>query len=202
MFSVTYIFLFISAFQLCGSEEFWEQAVRQRFNAVSAEVASLALEVGWRSIFFTSKLQLQKLISRRRLKAEEQQEGQLSEPDAKTEGSPSESLGINQPHGLDEASQESPDGSSEIIQPHGLESHPGVVSNPILCIDTATSSGTSRGDIPDLNPKTVAGSDSNKPVSDQFLEDTLHCEVETLALSSASSNGGGDFSTELDNTQA
>uniref|UniRef100_A0A8C4DND0 F-box protein 36b n=1 Tax=Dicentrarchus labrax TaxID=13489 RepID=A0A8C4DND0_DICLA len=63
--------------QLCGSEEFWEQAVRRRCNTVSAEVASLALEVGWRSIFFTSKLQLQKLISRRRLKTEEQQGEQI-----------------------------------------------------------------------------------------------------------------------------
>uniref|UniRef100_A0A3P8T4S1 F-box protein 36b n=1 Tax=Amphiprion percula TaxID=161767 RepID=A0A3P8T4S1_AMPPE len=44
--------------QLCGSEEFWEQAVRRRCNTVSADVASLALEVGWRRIFFTSKLQL------------------------------------------------------------------------------------------------------------------------------------------------
>ncbi|XP_028987294.1 F-box only protein 36b [Betta splendens] len=57
--------------QLCGSEEFWEQAVRQRCNTVSADVAALALQVGWRSIFFTHKLQLQKLISRRKLKSEE-----------------------------------------------------------------------------------------------------------------------------------
>uniref|UniRef100_A0A673AUP5 F-box protein 36b n=1 Tax=Sphaeramia orbicularis TaxID=375764 RepID=A0A673AUP5_9TELE len=45
--------------QLCGSEGFWETAVRQRCNTVSAEVSSLALEVGWRHIFFTNKLQLQ-----------------------------------------------------------------------------------------------------------------------------------------------
>uniref|UniRef100_A0A3B4ZKV9 F-box only protein 36-like n=1 Tax=Stegastes partitus TaxID=144197 RepID=A0A3B4ZKV9_9TELE len=44
--------------RLCGSEEFWEQAVRRRCYTVSADAASLALEVGWRSIFFTSKLQL------------------------------------------------------------------------------------------------------------------------------------------------
>uniref|UniRef100_A0A3Q0STC2 F-box protein 36b n=1 Tax=Amphilophus citrinellus TaxID=61819 RepID=A0A3Q0STC2_AMPCI len=46
--------------KLCGSEEFWEQTVRRCCNTVSAEVASLALEVGWRTIFFTSRLQLQK----------------------------------------------------------------------------------------------------------------------------------------------
>uniref|UniRef100_A0A3B4EUE9 F-box only protein 36-like n=1 Tax=Pundamilia nyererei TaxID=303518 RepID=A0A3B4EUE9_9CICH len=49
--------------KLCGSEEFWEQAVHRHCNTVSAEVASLAVEVGWRTIFFTNKLQLQKLIS-------------------------------------------------------------------------------------------------------------------------------------------
>uniref|UniRef100_A0A8C2Z3K5 F-box protein 36b n=1 Tax=Cyclopterus lumpus TaxID=8103 RepID=A0A8C2Z3K5_CYCLU len=54
--------------KLCGSEEFWEQAVQRRCNTVSAEMASLAQVEGWRNIFFTSKLQLQKLISRRRLK--------------------------------------------------------------------------------------------------------------------------------------
>ncbi|XP_019733489.1 F-box only protein 36b [Hippocampus comes] len=58
--------------QLCGSEEFWEQAVRRCCKTVSPEVPALAQEVGWRSIFFTNKLQLQKLISRRRLRAEEE----------------------------------------------------------------------------------------------------------------------------------
>ncbi|KAM9845419.1 F-box only protein 36b [Aulostomus maculatus] len=58
--------------ELCGSEEFWEQAVRRRFNTVSAEVASLALQVGWRRIFFTNKLQLQRMISHQKLKPEEQ----------------------------------------------------------------------------------------------------------------------------------
>ncbi|XP_061587185.1 F-box only protein 36b [Cololabis saira] len=71
--------------KLCGSEEFWEQAVRQSFNTVSPEVSSLAFDVGWRSIFYSNKLHLQKLLSRRRLKAEEQQERQVSDPDTKAE---------------------------------------------------------------------------------------------------------------------
>nr|XP_057923030.1 F-box only protein 36-like [Doryrhamphus excisus]XP_057924112.1 F-box only protein 36-like [Doryrhamphus excisus] len=80
--------------QLCGSEEFWEQAVRRRCKTVSAEVSSLAREVGWRNIFFTNKLQLQKLISRRRLRGDEQRaEGtpgkrsETSHPDQKPTGS-------------------------------------------------------------------------------------------------------------------
>ncbi|CAB1317876.1 unnamed protein product [Coregonus sp. 'balchen'] len=56
--------------KLCRSEEFWEQAVRGHCGSVSAEVESLALELGWRSVFFTSKLQLQKQISRRRKKSQ------------------------------------------------------------------------------------------------------------------------------------
>lgn len=83
---------FLSAPQLCGSDEFWEQAVQRRCQTITAEVASLALEVGWRRIFFTSKLQLQKLISRRRLKTEEQQRGLLSDADV-TEASPDTGLG-------------------------------------------------------------------------------------------------------------
>lgn len=74
-----------SVLQLCGSEEFWQQAVRQRCNTVSSEVTSLACEVGWRSIFFTNKLHLQKLLSRRRLKTKEAEEGKLPEPDTKAE---------------------------------------------------------------------------------------------------------------------
>nr|XP_046265582.1 F-box only protein 36b isoform X2 [Scatophagus argus] len=82
--------------KLCSSEEFWEQAVRQRCNTVSAEVASLALVVGWRNIFFTSKLQLQKLISRRRLNTEEQREEHVSDPDRKAEKLPNENSDSDQ----------------------------------------------------------------------------------------------------------
>uniref|UniRef100_A0A3Q4G878 F-box protein 36b n=1 Tax=Neolamprologus brichardi TaxID=32507 RepID=A0A3Q4G878_NEOBR len=78
--------------KLCGSEDFWEQAVHRHCNTVSAEVASLAVEVGWRTIFFTNKLQLQKLISRRRLKTE----GQTPDSDTNEEESPGESLETNQ----------------------------------------------------------------------------------------------------------
>ncbi|KAJ8271165.1 hypothetical protein GJAV_G00123470 [Gymnothorax javanicus] len=53
--------------KLCDSEEFWEQAVRARCDTVTPEMASLAQELGWRKVFFTNKLQLQKQISRRRL---------------------------------------------------------------------------------------------------------------------------------------
>ncbi|XP_014915979.1 F-box only protein 36b isoform X2 [Poecilia latipinna] len=61
--------------QLCGSEEFWEQAMRRHCCSISDEVASLAKEIGWRTVFFTNKLHLQKLLSRRRKMSKEQHEG-------------------------------------------------------------------------------------------------------------------------------
>ncbi|XP_076837616.1 F-box only protein 36b [Brachyhypopomus gauderio] len=54
--------------ELCSSEEFWEQIVRMNCDTVNSGMEDLAREVGWRTIFFTNKLQLQKQISRRKLK--------------------------------------------------------------------------------------------------------------------------------------
>ncbi|KAI4897695.1 hypothetical protein NFI96_015720 [Prochilodus magdalenae] len=56
--------------ELCSSEEFWEQTVRLHCDTVTAGMEDLAKEVGWRSVFFTNKLQLQKQISRRKLKSD------------------------------------------------------------------------------------------------------------------------------------
>ncbi|CAL8311497.1 unnamed protein product [Gadus morhua 'NCC'] len=75
--------------KLCSSEAFWEQAVRGHWETVPAEVGSLGLELGWRRVFFTSKLQLQKLISRQRqqLREEEEEEGEEGEGGLITEAS-------------------------------------------------------------------------------------------------------------------
>ncbi|XP_036410829.1 F-box only protein 36b [Megalops cyprinoides] len=56
--------------RLCDSDESWEQRVRAYCDTVTAEMESVAKDVGWRNMFFTNKLQLQKQISRRRLKQE------------------------------------------------------------------------------------------------------------------------------------
>lgn len=166
MFIAIFLVPFTSAPQLCGSEEFWEQAVRRRCNTVSAEVASLALEVGWRSIFFTSKLQLQKLISRRRLKTEEQ----VSDSDTKAAESPDESSDAQQTT------------SSE------KESPPGIIPNANLGTVTGCSfEASSCCDVdPCPNPELEAGSDSSAPVSGQLLED--NCVAETAVQKSALHN--------------
>ncbi|KAM9323081.1 F-box only protein 36b [Pholidichthys leucotaenia] len=164
--------------KLCGSDEFWEQAVRQRCNTVSPEVASLALEVGWRSICFTSKLQLQKLISRRRLKNKEQHDGQVSAPDT-------------------EVDEETSDESSETREASGFQnSHPDITCDLSLVTDTDFGFGPSSccdADT-DPNPELEAGSDSTESVSDQFLEGIRYSKIKpTSAESSALSSGAGDY---------
>ncbi|XP_056149688.1 F-box only protein 36b [Lampris incognitus] len=79
--------------KLCGSEAFWQQTVRRCCDTISPEVSALAMDVGWRSIFFTSKLQVQKQISRWRQRAkqqeeeeEEEEEGVVCCPEAKGKG--------------------------------------------------------------------------------------------------------------------
>lgn len=54
--------------QLCNTEEFWEQTVRNHWGALTPSVEALAKDVGWRTVFFTNKLQLQMQISRRKQK--------------------------------------------------------------------------------------------------------------------------------------
>ncbi|XP_063074889.1 F-box only protein 36b [Engraulis encrasicolus] len=58
--------------KLCDSDEFWKDTLRTHCNAVPDEVEALANDLGWKTVFFTSKLQLQKQISRRRQRTEEQ----------------------------------------------------------------------------------------------------------------------------------
>lgn len=162
-----FIVIFLSALLFSRvSEESWEQAMQRHCNTVSAEVVSLVPEVGFSSIFFTSELQLQKVTSRRRLQAEEQQKEHVFDPNRKPEESPSESLDSDQTSGSE-------------------ESHPGDLS-----LGTATDTGfdaTSYCDVdpgPNLEPE--AGCDSSMPVSGQSLEDNF--VVETQVQNSTPSN--------------
>ncbi|MEQ2314634.1 hypothetical protein AMECASPLE_014187 [Ameca splendens] len=153
--------------QLCGSEVFWEQAMRHRCCSISAEVPSLALEVGWRSIFFTNKLQLQKLLCRRRLKAEEQQEGHVYDEVTKAEGSVNESSGSEE------------EILSDTICLQGAGADPGLDTNPCC----------------DIGPDLEGDCDSIKFITDRFREDIRFSEVETLVEKRKLSRGVGD-STE------
>ncbi|CAG5896950.1 unnamed protein product [Menidia menidia] len=165
--------------QLCGSEEFWEQAVHRHCKTVSAEVASLASEVGWRRIFFTNKLHLQKLLSRRRLRAEEQQEESIFDPDPQAGESANGS------------SETSPVLASERDWHHlGVGRDAGFDSDSYCHVDPDPQAES------DPDPDPQAGSESID-LPDQFMEGLKFCELETVTQSSTLSSGVGDCSDEL-----
>ncbi|KAM6948633.1 F-box only protein 36b [Aplochiton taeniatus] len=116
--------------KLCSSEEFWERAVRGRCDTVSDEVSSLALELGWRSVFFTSKLQLQKQISRRRLRFQQQQKGHCS---------------------TDELTSESSDAETE--NHDQIEPSPGTAPSPTSSIHHDSNHGSPTGPVSSLDSK-------------------------------------------------
>ncbi|XP_071372968.1 F-box only protein 36-like [Centroberyx affinis] len=152
--------------QLCGSEEFWEQAVRRCCDTVSAEASSLALEVGWRSIFFTSKLQLQKQISRRRLRTKQQQrEEKVCDPDTEAE--------VMSLHSYTESPGARPDADTQ-IPGAGAEPHPGIIPNPSLGTSVGFDTSSCCDIDPVLNAEPEVGCDSSVnrvPVSDQLCGD-------------------------------
>ncbi|XP_034558267.1 F-box only protein 36b [Notolabrus celidotus] len=164
--------------QLCWSEGFWEQAMHRHCNTVPAEVASLAVEVGWRRIFFTSKLQLQKLLSRRRAKAKEEQEVQISIPDTKVEKSPDESSEKDHVSGPD------------------LDSLPGIIPDQSLGTETGTGFDTSACCDADPNPCPEAdtGSEFSLLLSSQMMPNNKKGLDEIQEPDEAPSSGRGDSS--------
>lgn len=57
--------------KICNSDELWENIVLRYCDTITSEMRALAFDVGWKEIFFTNKLQLQKKIYRRRQKVED-----------------------------------------------------------------------------------------------------------------------------------
>ena len=52
--------------EVCNSEKLWEVLYGIHQGPPSREVGSLAADLGWKTVFFMNKLQLQKQVSRRR----------------------------------------------------------------------------------------------------------------------------------------
>lgn len=128
------------------------------------------------------------MISRRRLRTEEQQEGQVTDLNTKDDESPGESSETEQTSSSEE------------------ESHPGIV--PDLNLGTDNGTGTALGvDIssccdvdPDRNPEPEVGFDSSMPESERLLEELKHGGVAAPAQSSEFSRG--DCSAEPEKTQS
>uniref|UniRef100_A0A7N4PJM0 F-box protein 36 n=1 Tax=Sarcophilus harrisii TaxID=9305 RepID=A0A7N4PJM0_SARHA len=54
--------------KLCTSDKLWEQIVALTCDTVTQDMKSLAKDIGWRQLYFTNKLQLQRQIRKRRQK--------------------------------------------------------------------------------------------------------------------------------------
>uniref|UniRef100_A0A2I3GP05 F-box protein 36 n=1 Tax=Nomascus leucogenys TaxID=61853 RepID=A0A2I3GP05_NOMLE len=54
--------------KLCMSDKLWEQIVQSTCNTLTPDVRALAEDTGWRQLFFTNKLQLQRQLRKRKQK--------------------------------------------------------------------------------------------------------------------------------------
>ncbi|KAG5214140.1 hypothetical protein JEQ12_009926 [Ovis aries] len=52
--------------KLCMSEELWEQIVRSSCDHITPDMRALAQDLGWRRMYFTNKLQLQRHLRKRK----------------------------------------------------------------------------------------------------------------------------------------
>ena len=55
---------------VCSSDELWQDIYAKYSGKVTDDIKTLALELGWKRMFFTNKLQLQKEVSRMRKSAD------------------------------------------------------------------------------------------------------------------------------------
>ncbi|PNI70477.1 FBXO36 isoform 3 [Pan troglodytes] len=54
--------------KLCMSDKLWEQIVQSTCDTITPDVRALAEDTGWRQLFFTNKLQLQRQLRKRKQK--------------------------------------------------------------------------------------------------------------------------------------
>ncbi|XP_058155965.1 F-box only protein 36 isoform X1 [Dasypus novemcinctus] len=52
--------------KLCVCDELWEQIVQSSCDTITPDMRALAEEIGWKQLFFTNKLQLQRQLRKRR----------------------------------------------------------------------------------------------------------------------------------------
>ncbi|GAB1285167.1 F-box only protein 36 [Apodemus speciosus] len=52
--------------KLCKSDSLWEQIVQSACDTITPDMRALAKDVGWRQLFFTNKIQLQRQIRKKK----------------------------------------------------------------------------------------------------------------------------------------
>ncbi|XP_063298373.1 F-box only protein 36 isoform X1 [Pelobates fuscus] len=60
--------------KISNSDNLWEHIVEQSCDRVTPEMRALALDIGWKQLFFTNKLQLQLQLRRMKKRQEENQD--------------------------------------------------------------------------------------------------------------------------------
>ncbi|XP_015336984.1 F-box only protein 36 isoform X2 [Marmota marmota marmota] len=63
--------------KLCTSDILWEQIVQSSCDTITSDMRALAEDIGWRHMFFTNKLQLQRQLRKRKQMHESLEENQL-----------------------------------------------------------------------------------------------------------------------------
>lgn len=60
--------------QLCKSDSLWEQIVQSTCDTITPDMRALAKDVGWKQMFFTDKIQLQRQIRKKKQSQENKAE--------------------------------------------------------------------------------------------------------------------------------
>ncbi|KAM6178436.1 F-box only protein 36 [Rhynchocyon petersi] len=59
--------------KLCVSDKLWEQIVQSSCDTITPAMRALAEDIGWKEMFFTNKLQLQRQLRKKQQRQEDQQ---------------------------------------------------------------------------------------------------------------------------------
>ncbi|XP_062936378.1 F-box only protein 36 [Cynocephalus volans] len=62
--------------KLCTSDKLWEQMVQSACDTITPDMRALAVDMGWRQMFFTNKFQLQWQLRKRKQKHGSQRDNQ------------------------------------------------------------------------------------------------------------------------------
>ncbi|KAI5281414.1 F-Box Only Protein 36 [Manis pentadactyla] len=63
--------------KLCKCDKLWEQIVQSACDHITPDMRALAEDVGWRQMFFTNKLQLQRQLRKRKQRQQDQTDSQF-----------------------------------------------------------------------------------------------------------------------------
>ncbi|XP_075386302.1 F-box only protein 36 isoform X1 [Tenrec ecaudatus] len=66
--------------KLCVCDQLWEQIVHSTCDTITPDMRALAEDIGWKAMFFTNKLQLQRQLRKRKQKSESHKPAPADQP--------------------------------------------------------------------------------------------------------------------------